>query len=200
VLGSDADADGEADGAADGAEQEEEEEEEEEYGGDGEEGGKERESRRTHWRECALYREAQRHVSAPSARKTHRHLGIFGLRGFPAEIEHLRDFVPPEWVLPRDDPRLAALGDGDVVLRGAERVRDGVGGDGGGGGGIGITEGRRGQRRDPAATVAEDGEETRFGEGESEEVPYDMSGHMVDVETATLSVVDSQATEELTIF
>jgi hypothetical protein len=203
LLGSDADANGMADDGAEQEEAEEEEEEEEEEGDQGE-GGKERESRRARWRECALYREAQRHAGAPSARKTHRHLGIFGLRGFPVEVENLRDFVLPEWALPRRDTRLVALRDGDAVPRGAERVRGGAGGRGrsGEGGGTGKTGGRREQRQDSAAAVVaatEDGEETRFGEEESEEAMYAKSDHMVDIETATLSAVESQATEKLTI-
>ncbi|KAI9444530.1 hypothetical protein H4582DRAFT_1909484 [Lactarius indigo] len=78
-------------------EQEEEQEQEPDSGeeGEDEEGDEDEEDRRERWRECALYREAQRH--------THRHLGIFGLRGFPADIEHMRDFVPPAWALPSDD-------------------------------------------------------------------------------------------------
>ena len=33
-------------------------------------------------------------------------LGIFGLKGFPAELEHLREFAILEWALPRSDPRV----------------------------------------------------------------------------------------------
>jgi len=44
----------------------------------------------------------------------------------------------------------------------------------------------------------EDGEEMRFGEEESE-TPYGKSDHMAVAETTTLSTVNSQATEELTI-
>ncbi|KAI0253271.1 hypothetical protein BJV78DRAFT_224666 [Lactifluus subvellereus] len=201
LLGSDSEPDGEADEVAEGAEEEavEEEEEDEDDG----EGG-----RRARWRESALYREAQRHAGTPSSRKTHRHLGIFGLKGFPAEVEYLRDFVLPEWALPRGDPRSVALRNGDVVVaRGAETVtvRAGAGGRvrGGGEGGGGIKGGRQGQRRDSATalTVAmtEDGEETRFEEEGSEETPYDKSDRMVVAETTTSSTVDSQATEELTI-
>ncbi|KAH9070701.1 hypothetical protein EDB83DRAFT_2673960 [Lactarius deliciosus] len=75
-----------------------------------------REQRHERWRECALYREAQRHVGAPSARKTHRHLGIFGLRGFPADIEHMRDFVPPAAV-----PVVASMGVGAVGAGGTDK-------------------------------------------------------------------------------
>ena len=78
----------------------------EEEGEEEAEGGSEEEWQRARWRESALYREAQRHAGAPSARKTHRHLGIFGLKGFPAEIENLHDFVIPQWALPLGDPRL----------------------------------------------------------------------------------------------
>lgn len=60
------------------------------------EGGSEDGWRRARWHESALYREAQRLAGAPSALKTYRHPGIFGLKGFPAEIEHLRDFVIPK--------------------------------------------------------------------------------------------------------
>ncbi|KAI0297587.1 hypothetical protein B0F90DRAFT_880987 [Multifurca ochricompacta] len=113
----------------------------------------EREQQPARWRESALYREAQRHAGAPSARKTHRHLGIFGLRGFPAEIEHIRDFMLPVWVIPRDDPRLVSWdkdqsrnrgqgsgsgqgrGPGGVVRGAADRVRGG--GNAGEGGGPG---------------------------------------------------------------
>jgi hypothetical protein len=203
LLGSDSEPDGEA---AEGAEQEEAEEEDEDEDEDDGEGGRERRAR---WRESALYREAQRHTGAPSARKTHRHLGIFGLKGFPADIEYLRDFVLPEWALPRGDPRLVALRNGEVVVaRGAAEtvwVGAGVRGRGGGveGGGTGINGGGQGQRSDSAPVMVaatEDGEETRLGEEEgSEETPYDKLDRMVVAETMTLSTVDSQATEELTI-
>ena len=187
---------------------EEEEEEEDEVGEDGRgQRGRERErgSRRERWRECALYREAQRHAGAPSARKTHRHLGIFGLKGFPAEAEHLRDFVPPRWALPREDPRVveradelererergAARRDG-VAARGAERVRGGASGGGGSGGAMGGGEGGgdgvgvwQMRLRDSVgvAALAEDGEESSCR----------RSDQMVLIETA--SAVDSQATE-----
>jgi len=102
---------------------------------------------------------------------------------------------------------LVALRNGDVVVaRGvAETVRAGAAGRGRGGveGGAGIKGGRQGQRRDSAAVAVvamEDGEKTRFGEEEeSEETPYDKSDHMAVAETTTLSTVNSQATEELTI-
>ena len=61
------------------------------------EGGSEEERQRARWRESALYREAQRHAGAPSARKTHR---LIGLRGLPTDVEHLRNFVIPQWALP----------------------------------------------------------------------------------------------------
>ena len=41
-----------------------------------------------------------------AAYKTHRHLGIFVLKGLPAEPEHLCEFAIPEWALPRSDPRV----------------------------------------------------------------------------------------------
>jgi hypothetical protein len=189
LLGSDIDADGEVDMAVEGAEQERAEEEEEEEEGEGEEegdeGGKERElSHNARWRDSALYREAQRHAGAPNARKTHRHLGIFGLKGFPAEIDHLRDFVVPEWALPRGDLRLVALRDGDTVPLSMGRVQHvAAGSSGGGRGETGIRE-----------------EEEEEEEEESEEALCAKSDRMVDLETATLSAVDSQATEELMIF
>jgi len=195
------------------AEEEEEEEDEDEAGEDGRGQRGQREPRRERWRESALYREAQRHAGAPSARKTHRHLGIFGLKGFPADVEHLRDFVPPRWALPREDPRVvqqadelererererergAARRDG-VAARSAERVRGGAtegggsggamgGGEGGGGGdGAGVWQRQR-RLRDPVAVAAvtEDGEE----------LSCRRSDQMVLIETA--STVDSQATE-----
>jgi hypothetical protein len=176
--------------AVEGAEQEraEEEEEEEEEGEgeeEGDEGGKERElSHNARWRDSALYREAQRHAGAPNARKTHRHLGIFGLKGFPAEIDHLRDFVVPEWALPRGDLRLVALRDGDTVPLSMGRVQHvAAGSSGGGRGETGIRE-----------------EEEEEEEEESEEALCAKSDRMVDLETATLSAVDSQATEELMVF
>lgn len=192
------------------AEEEEEDDEgdEDEAGGDGR-GQRGREPRRERWRVCALYREAQRHVGAPSARKTHRHLGIFGLKGFPTEVEHLRDFVPPRWALPHEDPRVVQQADelerereraagrrDGMVARGVERVRGGATGGGGGGGGtMGGGEGGDGvdgagagvwQRRlrdSVAAAVTEDGEEESCR----------RSDQMVLIETA--SAVDSQATE-----
>jgi len=115
------------------------------------EGGSEEEWQGARWRESALYREAQRHAGAPSARKTHRHLGIFGLKGFPGEIEHLHNFVIPQWALPLGDPRLleeelqqqevAGHGQGQgqeerrvgtVQVRGEERARRSVSGAAGG--------------------------------------------------------------------
>jgi hypothetical protein len=174
--------------AGEGAEQdraEEEEEEEEEGEEEGYEGGKERGSlHNTRWRDSALYREAQRHAGAPNARKTHRHLGIFGLKGFPAEIDHLRDFAVPKWALPRGDLRLVALTDGDAVPLSMGRVHAG------GGGGGSSSGGGRGE----TGTREEEEEEG------SEEALYAKSDRMVDFETATLSAVDSQATEELMIF
>ncbi|KAH9980502.1 hypothetical protein BJV74DRAFT_887798 [Russula compacta] len=178
--------------------------------GEGEEGGggqdRDREQRRRereHWRECALYREAQRHTGAPNARKTHRHLGIFGLRGFPAEIEHPRDFVPPQWALPRADPRLAPSpppeererekerrdkdegGDGDRTARGAEGVRAGAAGaKGGGGDGAGVGE-RRLQDSVAVAVAAED----------EEELSCAKSDPMAASTVETMSALDSQATE-----
>ena len=189
------------------AEEEEDEGDEDEAGGDGR-GQRGRESRRERWRVCALYREAQRHVGAPSARKTHRHLGIFGLKGFPTEVEHLRDFVPPRWALPHDDPRVVQRADelerereraagrrDGMVSRGAERVRGGATGGGGGGGAMGGGEGGGGgdgagagvwqtRLRDSVAEAVTE-------EGEEEECR--RSDQMVLIETA--SAVDSQATE-----
>jgi hypothetical protein len=169
------------------------------------EGGSEDEWQRTRWRESALYREAQRHAGAPSARKTHRHLGIFGLKGFPAEIEHLHDFIIPQWALPLGDPRL--LEDeqqqqeyghghgqrqgqeerrvGTVRVRGSERARRSVSGVGGSGD---CAPGGAGQRRlrDAVAALAgkADGEES---------TSCSRSDQLAVVETA--SAVDSQVTE-----
>jgi hypothetical protein len=42
---------------------------------------------------------AVRNSSAPTARKTHRHVTAFGTK-VPQEIEILRDFELPEWILP----------------------------------------------------------------------------------------------------
>ena len=203
------------------AEEEEEEEDEDEADGDGDGDGRrrgDREPPRERWRSSALYREAQRHAGAPSGRKTHRHLGIFGLKGFPAEVEHLRNFVPPVWALPREDPRVAAAlaGEwepvrevgrrrGDGAARGAERVRGGAAGGGGGGGeegdgggggtvggGGGGGEGGDGvgiwQRRLRDALVVAG----VAGDGE-ETSSCGRSDAMMLVETA--SAIDSQATE-----
>ena len=169
----------------------------EEEGDEEAEGGSEEEWQGARWRESALYREAQRHAGAPSARKTHRHLGIFGLKGFPAEIEHLHDFIIPQWALPLDDPRLleeelqqqevAGHGQGQwqeerqvgtVQVRGSERARRSVSGAAGGAPG--------GPLRDAAAALAgkADGEES---------ASCSKSDQLTVVETA--SAVDSQVTE-----
>ena len=137
----------------------------EEEGEEETEGGSEEEWQRARWRESALYREAQRHAGVPSARKTHRHLGVFGLKGFPAEVEHLHDFVIPQWALPLGDPRLVEeqqqeqgreerrVGTVQVQVRGSERVRRSVSG---AGGGDDCAPGGSGQRRlrDAAAVPA----------------------------------------------
>jgi len=190
--------------AEDGREEEREEE--------AEEGGSEEEWQRARLRESALYREAQRHVGAPSARKTHRHLGIFGLKGFPAEIEHLRDFIIPQWALPLGDPRLVeeeeqqqqeqnhgqGQGQGQeerrvgtpvqVQVRGSERARRSVSGAGGGGDCApgGAVAGQR-QLRDAVAALA-----GKAADGE-ESTSCSKSDQLAVVETA--SVVDSQVTE-----
>ncbi|KAH9958989.1 hypothetical protein BC827DRAFT_1216967 [Russula dissimulans] len=159
-------------------------EDEDEKGGSSQE--RERERQRTRWRESALYREAQRHAGAPNARKTHRHLGIFGLRGFPAEVEHLRDFMLPQWALPRGDPRMATYDQWEAhggTVRGAERVRGNAAVPGSGGGG---DEDRDGRLRDAVAVAAV----TENGESSSSCSNLDQ---MVVAETA--SAVDSQATE-----
>ena len=150
------------------------------------------------WRESALYREAQRHAGVPSARKTHRHLGIFGLRGFPADIEHMRDFVLPEWALPSDDLRLIA-DDADVVsaavpvvVVGRERVEQPHD--------VGVRMGEESKEEAQldaavmAVTVAEDGDKTllEVGPDKSDSDP------MVTVETP--KTVDSQETEDLMLF
>ena len=54
---------------------------------------------------CTARRSVTQTRRARAACNTHRHLGIFGLKGFPAELEHLREFAIPEWALPRSDPR-----------------------------------------------------------------------------------------------
>ncbi|KAH9059122.1 hypothetical protein EDB87DRAFT_830292 [Lactarius vividus] len=160
----------------------EEEEEEDGPGGVRRRSGA-REQRRERWRECALYREAQRHVGAPSARKTHRHLGIFGLRGFPADIEHMRDFVPPTWALPRGDLRLVQGGaDATCVVPMVASVGVGAGGAGG-------TDKEAGHPVVMAVTVAEEVDETLL------EVEPAMSDPLTTVETP--KTVDSQETEDL---
>lgn len=159
----------------------------EEEGDEEAEGGSEEEWQRARWRESALYREAQRHTGAPTARKTHRHLGIFGLKGFPAEIEHLHDFIIPEWALPFGDPRL--LGEelqqerrvGTIQVRGSERARRSVSGAGGAPGG-----GGQRRLRDAVAALA--------GKADGEEpTSCSKSDQLAVVETA--SAVNSQVTE-----
>jgi hypothetical protein len=177
--------------------QEEEEEEGSEEEGEEEEGGgrRRREQRRERWRECALYREAQRHAGAPSARKTHRQLGIFGLRGFPAEIEHTRDFAPPAWALPRGDLRLGGV---DAVL-GRETPRRGAGARMGvvASGGVGVGAGGAGKEGGQAhlsavvMSVTVTGETLLdVGTGKSDAV----------MTVGTPKTVDSQETEDLMLF
>lgn len=48
---------------------------------------------------CVLMQAAIRASSAPSARKTHRHVTAFGAK-VPQDIEELRDFELPEWIVP----------------------------------------------------------------------------------------------------
>lgn len=48
--------------------------------------------------QCALLVSALRNATAPSARKTQRHVTAFGIR-VPPEIEEVRDFEIPEWLL-----------------------------------------------------------------------------------------------------
>ena len=150
------------------------------------------------WRESALYREAQRHAGTPNARKTHRQLGIFGLRGFPAELEHMRDFELPEWALPSDDLRLVVHADADavsavpvvVVGERKEQPHD-----------VGVGSGEEGKEETQldaavvmAVTGAEDGDKTllEVGPDKSDSDP------MVTVETP--KTVDSQETEDLMLF
>ena len=177
-------------------------------GEDGEdEGSGEEEQQHARWRESALYREAQRHTGTPSARKTHRHLGIFGLKGFPAELEHLHEFAVPEWALPRGDPRVEREREEQeqqeqerraVIVRGAERARRGgegavvpvlVAGAGAGAGagvdGAGVGDGQR-RLRDAVAA-----------KGDGEESSCSKSDQLLVVETA--SAVDSQVTEVSTL-
>ena len=174
-------------------------------GEEGEDDGSgEEEQQHARWRESALYREAQRHAGTPSARKTHRHLGIFGLKGFPAELEHLREFVVPQWALPRGDPRVERereeleleLERRAGIARGAERARRGgeggavplpVAGAGAGAGADGPEAGD-GQRRLRDAVAAK---------GDGEESSCSKSDQLLVVETA--SAVDSQVTEVSTL-
>jgi hypothetical protein len=181
-----------------------EEDEDEDEGEEGGEGGRRRggtrEQRSERWKECALYREAQRHAGTPNARKTHRHLGIFGLRGFPAEIEHMRDFVLPEWALPQGDLRLEQDDDADVVLPVVGEVRDG-----GETPHVGVVEAEGVDRKEAeaglnqahldavmmeVAAVAEDLEKTLL-----ELEPGGSHDPMVTVESP--KTVDSQETEDL---
>ena len=53
---------------------------------------------------CTVRRSVTQAHRARAACKTHHHLGIFGLKGFPAELEHLHEFAIPEWALPCSDP------------------------------------------------------------------------------------------------
>jgi hypothetical protein len=163
------------------------------------EGGSEEEWQRARWRESALYREAQRHTVVPSARKTHRHLGIFGLKGFPAEIEQLHDFIIPQWALPPGDPRLVEEQRqeqtqeerrvGTIQVRVSERARPTRGDSGAGSGGDRAT-GAAGQRRlrDAVAAAALAGN----ADGE-ESTSFSKSDQLAVVETA--SAVDSQITK-----
>lgn len=48
---------------------------------------------------CVLMQAAIRASSTPTARKTHRHVTAFGAK-VPQEIEELRDFELPEWIVP----------------------------------------------------------------------------------------------------
>ncbi|KAI8990701.1 hypothetical protein BD414DRAFT_535972 [Trametes punicea] len=57
---------------------------------------------------CVLVAAAIRQSSAPTARKTQRHVTAFGVR-VPPEIEEVRDFEIPDWVLARS----SASEDGD---------------------------------------------------------------------------------------
>jgi hypothetical protein len=146
-----------------------------------EEGSEEEEQQHARWRESALYREAQRHTGAPSARKTHRHLGIFGLKGFPAELEHLREFAIPEWALPRGDPRVEREREEErqlVAIRGSESARRGSGA------GAAADGAAVGQKRLRDAVAAK---------GDGGESSCSKSDHLLAVETA--SAVDSQMTE-----
>ncbi|KAI0778971.1 hypothetical protein BD413DRAFT_609503 [Trametes elegans] len=58
--------------------------------------------------ECVLMVAAVRQVTAPTARKTQRHVTAFGVR-VPPELEEVRDFEIPHWVLPHS----GASDDGD---------------------------------------------------------------------------------------
>ena len=151
--------------------------------GEGEEGSEEEEQQHARWRESALYREAQRHAGAPSARKTHRHLGIFGQKGFPAELEHLREFAIPEWALPRGDPRVEREWEEQrqeqqaVAARSSERARRG---------GAGAADGAADGQRQLQDVVAAKGDEESS-----------CTDQLLALETA--SALDSQMTEGSTI-
>ncbi|KAL6304859.1 hypothetical protein BKA93DRAFT_732232 [Sparassis latifolia] len=51
---------------------------------------------------CQLVLAAERNAVAPLARKTQRHVTAFGTR-VPPEIEDVRDYQIPDWVLPSDE-------------------------------------------------------------------------------------------------
>jgi len=165
-------------------------------GGGRKRGGARAEEPRERWRECALYREAQRHMGTPSARKTHRQLGIFGLRGFPAEVEHTRDFVPPGWALPRDDPRFAQrIADMANVV---EKPRRGGGARMGvvvGVTGVGSTGEQVGQAIRNVVVITGAGTEDR--EETQPEVGVGNSDPVAVVSVETPKTVDSQETEDL---
>ncbi|KAI0078858.1 hypothetical protein K474DRAFT_1739813 [Panus rudis PR-1116 ss-1] len=68
---------------------------------------------------CALLVSALRNSTAPSVRKTQRHLTAFGVR-VPQELEDVRDFELPEWLLnPTDeDGRSSVYGNGATEYSG----------------------------------------------------------------------------------
>ncbi|OAX40058.1 hypothetical protein K503DRAFT_864912 [Rhizopogon vinicolor AM-OR11-026] len=58
---------------------------------------------------CVLMQAAVRNSSAPSARKTHRHVTAFGTK-VPQEIEVVRDFKLPEWIIPAQLDYMDSMG------------------------------------------------------------------------------------------
>ncbi|KAK7695070.1 hypothetical protein QCA50_002260 [Cerrena zonata] len=68
--------------------------------------------------QCALLVSALRNATAPTARKTQRHVTAFGIR-VPQEIEEVRDFEIPEWLLSSLEDDQSSVG-----LNGYEPITD----------------------------------------------------------------------------